>query len=81
MAMSRSFGGTLFTTLSPMRMSPPEICSSPAIILSSVDFPQPEGPTRMTNSPSSMSTFTPWMTSTGPNDLRTSRRSTDAMRS
>ena len=44
MAMSRSFGGTLLTTRSPIRMSPCEICSSPAIIRSSVDFPQPDGP-------------------------------------
>ena len=44
MAMSRSFGGTLFTTRSPIRMSPCEICSSPAIMRSSVDFPQPDGP-------------------------------------
>ena len=28
--------------------------SSPATMLSSVDFPQPEGPTRMMNSPSAM---------------------------
>ena len=40
----------------------PEIASRPAIIRSSVDLPQPDGPTRMTNSPSPMSTSTPWMT-------------------
>jgi hypothetical protein len=73
MAMSRSFGGRLFTTRSPMRMSPLVIDSRPAIIRSSVDFPQPDGPTRMTNSPSAISAFTPWMISTEPNAFRTLR--------
>ena len=55
MAMSRSFGALLFTTLPPMRSSPSVMSSSPAIMLSVVDFPQPDGPTRITNSPSAMS--------------------------
>ena len=33
---------------------------------SSVDFPQPEGPTRITNSPSLMSTETPFSASKFP---------------
>ena len=77
--MSRSFGGTLLTTRSPMRISPPVMFSSPAIMRSSVDLPQPDGPTSTTNSPSSMSTDTPWMTAVEPNALRTSRMTTDAM--
>ena len=64
--MSRSFGITSLTTRPPMRISPSEIASSPAIIRSSVDLPQPEGPTSTTNWPSSMSTLTPCMTCTGP---------------
>ena len=55
MAMSRSFGALLFTTLPPMRSSPSVMSSRPAIMFSVVDFPQPDGPTRMTNSPSAMS--------------------------
>ena len=55
MAMSRSFGGTLLTTRSPMRISPAVMFSSPAIMRSSVDLPQPDGPTSTTNSPSSIS--------------------------
>ncbi|MNL62294.1 hypothetical protein D3C87_1863030 [compost metagenome] len=54
MARSRSLAGMLLTTLPPIRISPPEISSSPAIIRSSVDLPQPEGPTSTTNSPVSM---------------------------
>src|ERR1700722_2108891 len=77
--MSRSFGGTLLTTRSPMRISPPVMFSSPAIMRSKVDLPQPDGPTRTTNSPSPIAMSTPWMTCTAPNALRTSRIATDAM--
>ncbi|MNU09820.1 hypothetical protein D3C72_2566080 [compost metagenome] len=59
MAMSRSFGSRSLTILPPMRISPAEISSRPAIILSSVDFPQPDGPTSTTNSPSLMVRSTP----------------------
>ena len=53
--MSRSFGGTLFTTLSPIAIVPSVMLSSPAIIRSAVVFPQPDGPTSTTNSSSWMS--------------------------
>src|SRR5438874_7482594 len=55
--MSRSFGARSFTTWSPIRSSPSLMSSSPAIIRSAVDFPHPDGPTRITNSPSWMSRF------------------------
>ncbi len=48
-------GAMLLTTLPPIRSSPSLMSSSPAIMLSVVDFPQPEGPTRITNSPSAIS--------------------------
>src|ERR1700741_4391280 len=79
MAMSRCFGATLFTTRSPMRTSPPEISSRPAIMRSSVDLPQPDGPTSTQNSPSAIDTSTPCTTSVEPNDLRTALRETAAM--
>src|SRR2546425_4127262 len=66
MAMSRSFGGRSFTTRSPIEISPAVISSSPAIIRSVVDLPQPEGPTRTTNSLSRMwrfTSFTAWTSS------------------
>src|SRR3954468_3859167 len=53
--MSRSRGARSLTRSPPMIRSPSEISSSPAIIRSAVDFPQPEGPTRIMNSPSWMS--------------------------
>ena len=81
MAMSRSFGGRLLTTRSPMRISPAVMFSSPAIIRSKVDLPQPDGPTSTTNSPSPIEMSTPWMTSVAPKALRTSRIATEAIHS
>ena len=52
--MSRSLGALSLTTWPPMRSSPAVMSSSPAIMFSVVDFPQPDGPTRMMNSPSAM---------------------------
>ena len=46
---------------------------------SNVDFPQPEGPTKTTNSPSSMSDQFEWITSCAPNFLLTSFNVTDAI--
>src|SRR3954451_5989033 len=56
-AMSRSRGASSFTRSPPMTSSPSEISSRPATIRSAVDFPQPEGPTRIMNSPSPISRF------------------------
>src|SRR6476620_74885 len=75
--MSRSFGWTLLTTRSPIEIVPEVMFSRPASIRSKVDLPQPEGPTRTTNSPSSIGIDTPCKTSKLPNDLRTSRIWTD----
>src|SRR4029453_10426896 len=58
MAMSRSLGDSWLTTRSPMRSWPSLMSSSPAIMFRQVDLPQPEGPTRIMNSPSSMSRLT-----------------------
>src|ERR1700743_671796 len=45
--------------------------SSPAMMLSSVDLPQPDGPTRIRNSPASTSMSIPLRISTLPKVLRT----------
>ena len=50
MAMPRFEGSTSLTRWPPISISPEVTSSSPAIIRSSVDFPQPEGPTKTTNS-------------------------------
>src|SRR6476620_3037271 len=52
--MSRSFDGTRLTTRSPIFRTPDVISSSPATQRSAVVLPQPEGPTRTRNSPSSI---------------------------
>ena len=49
--MPLSLGFRPFTILSPIIISPPEIVSKPATILSVVDLPHPEGPTKTQNSP------------------------------
>ena len=53
--MLRSFGATLFTSRSPIRIVPAVGRSKPASMRSVVVLPQPDGPTTMTNSPSSIS--------------------------
>src|SRR5690349_5607954 len=57
MATSRSFGERSLTVSPSIFSSPLEMSSSPAIIRSAVDLPQPDGPTRIMNSPSWMSRF------------------------
>ena len=63
MAMSRSFGGMSLTTRPPISIVPALGRSSPAMMLSSVDLPQPDGPTSTVNSPLSMSRSMPFSTS------------------
>ena len=67
--MSRSFDSTSLTTLPSMAMVPAVISSRPASMRSSVDLPQPDGPTSTMNSPSLMSKLMPWMTLVVPNDF------------
>src|SRR6266542_1219840 len=50
--MSRSGGSMSLTTRSPIRIDPDVTSSSPATIRSSVVLPQPDGPTKIMNSPS-----------------------------
>src|SRR3546814_16522500 len=49
-----------------MRISPAVISSSPATMRSSVDLPQPDGPTSTTSSPSAISRSTPRIASNPP---------------
>ncbi len=58
-AMSRSLGARLLTTRFPILIFPSPIDSRPAIIHNSVDLPHPDGPTKVTNSPSAMEIDTP----------------------
>ena len=64
-----------------MRISPELICSSPAIMRSKVDLPQPEGPTSTVNEPSRMSMSTPCRIGTSPKFFLTAWIVTLAMHS
>ena len=66
MAMRRLAGGTLVTSVSPIQIEPWVTTSRPAIILSSVDLPQPEGPSRAQNSPFSTPRSSILIASTAP---------------
>src|SRR5882762_6168091 len=79
MAMSRSFGGTSFTTLPPMAISPSVMSSRPAIMRSVVVLPQPDGPTSTTNSLSAMSRSMPRTAGTSSYSFTTFRRFTCAI--
>src|SRR5262252_6053123 len=57
MAMSRSGGATSLTISPPIRTSPADARSRPAAIRRTVVFPDPDGPTRTTNSPSATTRF------------------------
>src|SRR3954470_5014428 len=67
--MSRSFGARSLTTSPPIFRSPSEMSSRPAIIRSAVDFPQPDGPTRIISSPSRISRFM-FLTASKPSGYR-----------
>src|SRR5690606_6242153 len=69
MARPRSSGGVSLIRSPSMARSPLVISSSPAIMRSSVDLPEPDGPTKTTNSRSAISRSTPLMTSMLPKDL------------
>ena len=74
MAMPRLTGARSLTRAPSIRMSPPVVSSSPAIMRRSVDFPQPEGPTNTMNSPSRTSSETFLTTSNSPKLLTMLRR-------
>jgi hypothetical protein len=63
---ARIFGGGQPMTLPAMEMLPEVMVSSPAIMRSKVDLPQPEGPSSTVNEPSGMSSDTPFTASTPP---------------
>src|SRR4029077_3457710 len=59
MAMSRDRGARSVTSTSPMEIRPAVTSSSPAIMRSRVDLPQPDGPTRTRNPPLPIVSDTP----------------------
>src|SRR6056297_3118343 len=75
-AIPRSFGGRFVTSRSAMEMVPEVGFVSPAMVSSVVDFPHPDGPTRVTNSPSSISRFISFTATTSPYAFVTSSKFT-----
>ncbi len=71
MPMLRRCGGKTSTRLSPMRIAPVSSAVNPAIMRSSVVLPQPEGPSSVKNSPSSIWSVMLRTACTDPNDRRT----------
>src|SRR4051812_40100758 len=71
MASLRLPGASPVTSRPSMLMVPPLVSSRPAINLSKVDLPQPEGPTKTTNSPFSMTRSMPGMMTVDPKDFDT----------
>src|ERR1019366_3264554 len=78
--ISRSRGGTPFTTRPPIEIVPSVGSSRPAMRRSAVDFPHPEGPTRTRNSPPATSRSSPERTRVSPYALPTFSRRTPATR-
>src|SRR5215468_7728331 len=70
----RLAGGASAMSTPSILISPAVTSSSPAISRSKVDLPQPDGPTKTTNSPSSMSRSSDGMMTTSPNAFLTLRR-------
>ncbi|MNC92395.1 hypothetical protein D3C83_88140 [compost metagenome] len=58
MPILRSHGGTRVTSSPPTRIAPDSGCRKPASSRSSVDLPEPEGPSRAKNSPGSIAMLT-----------------------
>src|SRR5215470_16059491 len=79
MAIFLARGGSSLTSFPPIRMSPEVCVSSPAIILSSVVLPQPDGPRSTRNSPSLMLRSTPSTAVWPVNSLRSTFVSTVAI--
>jgi hypothetical protein len=79
MAIFRVAGRELVDHLPPIRMSPEVWVSSPAIILSSVVLPHPDGPRRTRNSPSRIARSTPSTAVCPVNSLRSALVSTVAI--
>src|SRR6266571_8251929 len=80
MAICRALGGRSFTTCPPISTSPSVGRSSPAIIRSSVVFPDPEGPSSTRYSPSLVRRSMPSTAGSSTKTFRTPLVSTTAMR-
>src|SRR5947208_5673405 len=72
--MRRLAGSSAVTSRPSMKIFPSPTCSSPAISLSNVDFPQPDGPSSTTNLPFSARKLTASTACTAPKRFDTLSR-------
>ncbi|MNT39854.1 hypothetical protein D3C72_1761340 [compost metagenome] len=79
MEMRRLAGGSCVTSRSPMWMVPEVGESSPAIMRSVVDLPQPDGPSRTVKLPAGTVKLTPWIAAAPPYCLVRLSRTMDDM--
>ncbi len=77
MDTSRSFAGSMVTSLPPIRMRPSVGCSSPASMRNVVVLPQPEGPSSVTSVPGSIVSDRSWIAVKEPKVLRTCSKTTE----
>ncbi len=68
--MSRLCGGAYVASFPSIQTSPESGCTKPAIIISIVVLPEPDGPRSVRNSPSGISMLAPPNATTGPYVLR-----------
>ena len=66
MAIPRALGSRSVTSSPPISIDPASMSSSPAIALSKVDLPQPDGPSSTAKSPGSTTRSMPRNARTGP---------------
>src|SRR5580658_2051465 len=76
MPASRWYGGTSFTRSPPMRIPPPSGQKKPAMRLSTVVFPHPDGPSRVMTSPRLIANDMSCSATTVPNRLLTRSKHT-----
>ena len=76
MAMPRELGSRSVTSSPSIEIRPEDTSSNPAIILKTVDLPQPEGPTSTVKEPLSTVKSRFGITSVEPKDLVTPEKTT-----
>src|SRR6516162_4098982 len=77
--MPRLLGSRCVTSVPSISTTPASVSSKPAITLSNVDFPQPDGPSRTVKSPASIGRWMSFSTCRGPKDLESAETETADM--
>src|SRR5262249_20829944 len=78
-AMPRLLGSRCVTSVPSISITPASVSSNPAITLSNVDLPQPDGPSSTVKSPASIGRWMSFGTCRGPKDLDSAETETGDM--